>query len=291
LPCAIDIIKGFDLSICRFFATVNSRNELHLLPREDEIADIGIDVSFEALKRRVFTLNPILQNTAKTAERVAKYYERGYHMEASVACLSCKHTETRALTLDEAIGYVMAGETKSSKVVKKLVPKNTVETIAAAIVSKTLKEAVAEAKVAQEAPRTPARKPAAEPVCPLAPERVRQKPHLTVAEAGATGGGSAIPTPSEIAPVPDPLPYARYYKDLKPLLGEQLINVNVEVNGHLQTFRLYESVLRRAMTALGSKSAGKHLVFWRGAARFADYVSDEVLEMIKEMSSLPQTTY
>jgi hypothetical protein len=274
LPTALDIIRAFDISICRFIMKVKQLNDTRRIFSEEIFFET--DALYDSLRRRVFTLNPSLRNIAKTAERIAKYYERGYHMEASVTCLSCKHAESRALTLDEALGYVLAGESKP-------VPKNTVETVVTAIVSKTLKEAIEEAKVAQ----TPPRKPAAEPVCPPAPERV--KPRLTVCEAGATGGGSAIPTPPEIAPAS--LPYARYYKDLTPLLGEQLINVNVEANGHLQTFRLYESVLRRAMTALGSKGAGKHLVFWRGAARFADYVSDEVLEMIKEMSRSSQTTY
>lgn len=249
LVSPFDIIREFDLSINRFFVTVNYSNQLLLLPDESMIVDRGIVVSFDALKRRVFTLNPVLTSPHRTVKRIAKYYERGYRMEAPETCCSCKHVGMRPLTLDEAVGFVLAGNAKPAGALV-----NTVEFV----------------------PQTPPRK-VTEPVCPPAPER--QKPHLKV----LTGGGSAIPTPPEITPLAEK-PYERYYKDLKPLLGEQLINANVEANGRLQTFRLYESVLRRAIAALGSKGAGKHLLFWRGTARFADYVSDEVIEMIKEMS-------
>lgn len=252
LSSAMDILREFDISICRFYVTHNTHGPL--LGSTDKTL-------FDDLKRRVFTINPVLRNTKQTAERVAKYYERGYHMEAQETCCSCKHMEIRTLTIDDAIGFVLAGDVKET----------------------TVKGTTSEPKnVVEVAPQTPPHR-SPMPDCP--PERKQQKPQLVVvASPAATGGGSAI-APSQSKEKP----YARYYKDLKPLPDETRINVNMEINDHIHTVRMYESVLRSAMRSLTSwypsnHRDDKHLLFWRGKTCCAEYVSDEFVEMIKEMA-------
>lgn len=220
----LQIVAGFDISICRCFVTTTQWAEVQ--------APTGI---LEEVKRGVFSVLPLddLPNRDRTAMRVAKYYGRGYVMEERVV---------RALTEVEAIAYVAASMPPTPPTPVTPVPKNTVRV--------------------SELPTTPVKEPKPDAPRLVLVEEVAKK----LFEAGK---------------------YVAYYKDLKPLLGEKTILVNLEKDGRLTTIRLYESILRKALTNLAphNKGVGKHLVYWRGATQFADYVTDMACEMIQEMAT------
>lgn len=230
----LQIVSGFDISICRCFITPDEIRRVQ--------APAGV---FDDVKRGVFSVLPLdkLQNRDRTAERVAKYYGRGYVMEERVGCPTCNHSSVRALTEDEAIAYVAASMPRAPTPVHTPVPvpKNTVCISA--------------------------------PVKPAAPSLI------------IVDGCDRIVKKLFDDDTALPNKFAAYYKDLVPLLGEKMINVNLEKDGRITTVRLYESVLRKALSNLSPHGVGKHLMFWRGTSQFADYITDMALDMVMEMST------
>ena len=257
----LQIVSGFDISICRCFVTPAEIRRIQ--------APVGV---FDEVKRGVFSMLPLdeLPNRDRTAERVAKYYGRGYVMEERVGCPTCNHSSVRALTEDEAVSYVAASmPCMRATPVTPFTQKVTV-----------VKNTVAVSSV-----------PAA-PLKPAAPclvivedgeDRVAKK---LFDDAVTTEFGSEASDRSAKSRALSNK-FAVYYKDITPLLGEKAINVNLEKDSRITTVRLFESVLRKALSNLAphNKGVGKHLMFWRGATQFADYITDMAFDMVMEMST------
>lgn len=249
LPTPLQVVTGFDISICRCF----------VIPADVPCVHAPAAV-FEEVKRGVFSLLPLegLRDRDRTAERVAKYYSRGYVMEESVGCPTCNHSSVRALTEDEAIAYVAALMPRVTPVTARVttpspspipipIPKNTVNVTEIA----------------------------GAPVKPVSPYLVLLDDYNNITKK-LFDDADALPNK-----------FASYYRNLTPLLGEKVIHVNIEKEGRITTVRLYESILRRALSNIAphNKGAGKHLMFWRGKTQFADYITDMAFDMVMEMST------